>query len=75
MNQAPREIEVGFVEDKANRMGGVGEPAVAPVAAAVANAVYDATGVWLYEMPFTPERVLAALDAAGKATPAATPES
>jgi hypothetical protein len=26
-------------------------------------------------MPFTPERVLAALDAAGKATPAATPES
>jgi hypothetical protein len=40
----------------------------------VAAAVYDAVGVWLYEMPFTPERVLAALQAAGKAAPgAATP--
>lgn len=71
MNETPRVIEVGFVEDKNNRMSGVGEPAVAPVPAAVAAAVYDAVGVWLYEMPFTPERVLAALQAAGKAT--ATP--
>lgn len=71
MNEVPRTIEVGFVEDKSNRMSGVGEPAVAPVPAAVAAAVYDAVGVWLYEMPFTPDRVLAALQAAGKAT--ATP--
>jgi isoquinoline 1-oxidoreductase len=71
MNETPRVIEVGFVEDKSNPMSGVGEPAVAPVPAAVAAAVYDAVGVWLYEMPFTPERVLAALQDAGKAT--ATP--
>jgi CO/xanthine dehydrogenase Mo-binding subunit len=74
MNEAPKVIEVGFVEDKNNPISGVGEPAVAPVPAAVAAAVYDAVGVWLYEMPFTPERVLAALQAAGKAAPgAATP--
>ncbi|MGC4108375.1 MAG: molybdopterin-dependent oxidoreductase [Thermomicrobiales bacterium] len=75
MNEAPRQIEVGFVEDKSNPISGVGEPAVAPVPAAVAAAVYDAVGVWLYEMPFTPDRVLAALQNAGKATPAATPAS
>jgi 4-hydroxybenzoyl-CoA reductase subunit alpha len=29
---------------------------------AVGNAIYDAVGVWLHEFPFTPERVLAALE-------------
>jgi xanthine dehydrogenase molybdenum-binding subunit len=32
-----------------------------PTAAAIANAVYDAVGVRLTELPITPERVLAAL--------------
>jgi hypothetical protein len=32
---------------------------------ALANAIYDATGVWLTKLPFTPPRVLAALRAAG----------
>jgi len=32
-----------------------------PYAPAVAAAVYDATGVWLDHLPFTPERVVAAL--------------
>jgi isoquinoline 1-oxidoreductase len=73
ISEAPRQIEVDFIEDKSNPMGGVGEPGVAPVPAAVCNAIYDATGVWIYEFPFTPERVLAALTAAGKATPAASP--
>jgi isoquinoline 1-oxidoreductase len=71
--EAPRTIEVGFVEDKTNPMAGVGEPAVAPVPGAVANAIYDATGVWIYELPMTPEKVLAALQGAGaaEATPTA----
>lgn len=37
-----------------------GEPAIFPISAAVANAVYDATGKRLREMPFLPERVRAA---------------
>jgi CO/xanthine dehydrogenase Mo-binding subunit len=40
---------------------GVGEPPVVPVAAAIANAVRDAVGVRMTEIPMTPERVLAAL--------------
>jgi nicotinate dehydrogenase subunit B len=64
MKETPT-VDVILVEDKANPMGGVGEPAVAPVPAAVANAVYDAIGVRLFEMPFTPERVLAAIQAKG----------
>lgn len=40
---------------------GVGEHCINPVAGAVANAVYNAIGVRLYEIPMTPERVLRAL--------------
>ena len=40
---------------------GAGEAACTPVGAALANAVFDATGVRLRTVPFTPERVKAAL--------------
>jgi aldehyde oxidoreductase len=40
---------------------GVGEPALIPTAPAVVNAVYNATGVRICEIPLTPERVLKAL--------------
>jgi CO/xanthine dehydrogenase Mo-binding subunit len=40
---------------------GAGEPAIIPVAAAIANALFDATGVRLREIPLTPARVRAAL--------------
>jgi CO/xanthine dehydrogenase Mo-binding subunit len=40
---------------------GVGELPYLPVAAAIAAAIHDATGVWMDEFPFTPERVLRAL--------------
>jgi nicotinate dehydrogenase subunit B len=40
---------------------GVGESASVPSAAAIANAIFDATGVRFRELPFTPERVLARL--------------
>lgn len=36
---------------------GVGEPAMVPTAAAVANAVYKATGSRIYELPITADRV------------------
>jgi len=40
---------------------GVGELPLLPVAPAIAAAIHDATGVWISEFPFTPERVLRAL--------------
>jgi CO/xanthine dehydrogenase Mo-binding subunit len=43
---------------------GAGETTCKPTIAAVANAIYDATGVRLRRAPFRPERVLAALKAA-----------
>jgi nicotinate dehydrogenase subunit B len=42
---------------------GSGEPTTAPVAAAIANAFLDATGVRLYRAPMTPAYVRAALKA------------
>ncbi len=44
---------------------GAGETICKPTIAAVANAIFDATGVRLRRVPFRPERVLAALKAAG----------
>ena len=44
---------------------GNGEPPTAAVAATIANAFFDATGIRLYEAPMTPARVRAALKAAG----------
>ncbi len=43
---------------------GVGESASVPSAAAIANAIFDATGVRFRELPFTPERIRAGLEAA-----------
>src|SRR5713101_4400489 len=40
---------------------GVGEPPVVPVAAAIANAIRDAVGVRMTQIPMTPEHVFAAL--------------
>jgi CO/xanthine dehydrogenase Mo-binding subunit len=46
---------------------GVGEAPIVPPLAAIANAIYDATGVRMRDLPFSPPKVLAALEAAGKA--------
>jgi xanthine dehydrogenase YagR molybdenum-binding subunit len=42
-------------------VAGIGEPPIVPTLAAVANAVYNAIGVRVRELPMTPDRVLAAL--------------
>jgi nicotinate dehydrogenase subunit B len=52
---------------------GVGESASVPSAAAIANAIFDATGVRFRELPFTPERILAGLRGGQPAPRAALP--
>jgi CO/xanthine dehydrogenase Mo-binding subunit len=47
---------------------GIGEMANNPQPPAIAAAVYDAIGVWVTELPITPERVLRALEAKAEPT-------
>ena len=70
------EVEVVLIESEgvgkgqaAGPMGakGMGEPSLIPIAAAVGNAIADAVGKRIAIMPFMPERVMEALDAAGAA--------
>jgi nicotinate dehydrogenase subunit B len=55
------EIEIVLINRPEMPALGGGEPSSAPIAAAIANAIFDATGVRLREAPFTPARVLAGL--------------
>ena len=60
------EIEVIIVSDGDSQISntgvkGVGEPATIPTAPAIANAVYNALGVRIRSLPFTPDKVLDAL--------------
>jgi CO/xanthine dehydrogenase Mo-binding subunit len=50
-------IETVLVDNPAMPPQGCGEPAITPIGAVIANAVYDAIGVRLYELPMTPARV------------------
>jgi len=58
-------IHVHFVEtaDDQGPFGakGVGEPGMVPTAPALANAIYDAIGVRIRELPITPDKIVAAL--------------
>src|SRR5690606_18076548 len=51
MTEAPKAIETYFVENQLDPTG-LGEPAYPPVFAALANALYQATGKRLYDQPF-----------------------
>ena len=55
------EIDIVLINRPEMPALGGGEPSSAPIAAAIANAIFDATGVRLREAPFTPERMLAGL--------------
>jgi len=57
MNDAPVQVDVHFVES-GNLPTGVGEPGVPPVIAALANAIYAATGKRLREMPFSKQKLV-----------------
>ena len=55
------EVQVVLINRTEMQPLGGGEPSIVPVPAAIANAVFDATGVRLRDVPLTAERVLAAL--------------
>lgn len=59
MSEVP-EIDVHIVNSN-DSIGGIGEPGVPPLAPAVANAFFSATGVRIRRIPLTPQRVLEAL--------------
>jgi xanthine dehydrogenase YagR molybdenum-binding subunit len=58
------EIDVILYDQPERGVIGIGEPPTIPTSAAVANAVFHATGVRLRELPMTPDKVLAALEEA-----------
>jgi len=55
--EAPDAVEIVLVDPGDKPPVGAGEPATCPIPAAIANAVFDATGVRLRTVPFTAERV------------------
>jgi CO/xanthine dehydrogenase Mo-binding subunit len=54
-------IEAVLVNRPDEAACGAGETAITVVAAAIGNAIFDATGARIRQIPFTPERVKAAL--------------
>ncbi len=61
----PIDAQVLETHDKDGPFGakGIGEPGCVPTAPAIANAIYDAIGTRIKELPITPERVLSAIRA------------
>lgn len=59
------EIDVVIVNRPDMPWKGIGEPVTVPVSSAIANAIYDATGARVRDLPLTPDRVKAAIDSLG----------
>jgi xanthine dehydrogenase YagR molybdenum-binding subunit len=57
----PPEIEVIIFDEPERGVIGIGEPPTVPTSGAIANAVYNAIGVRMRELPITPDKVLNAL--------------
>jgi CO/xanthine dehydrogenase Mo-binding subunit len=61
IKDAPESIEIILIDHPEIPPGGAGESSSRPTAAALANAIFDATGIRLRQAPFTPERLKAGL--------------
>ncbi|MGB7624745.1 MAG: molybdopterin cofactor-binding domain-containing protein, partial [Terriglobia bacterium] len=57
------EIEAILVKNDELTPQGGGEPAIVPIGAVIANAIFDAVGARLFQMPMTPDRVKEAIKA------------
>ncbi len=67
--EAPEVVNILVeTDDPAGPFGakGVGEPPVIPTAPAIANAIFDAVGVRITELPITPDKILKALEEKAK---------
>jgi CO/xanthine dehydrogenase Mo-binding subunit len=58
---APPELVSTCLESESGELHGIGEMTLPPVAPAIANAVEDAVGVRIRDLPITAEKVLRAL--------------
>jgi nicotinate dehydrogenase subunit B len=58
---APDQVDIVMINHPEIAQSGAGEAATRPVAAAIANAVFDATGVRIRRAPLSPENVKRAL--------------
>jgi CO/xanthine dehydrogenase Mo-binding subunit len=54
-------IETVIIDDKNATPQGGGEPAIIVMGAVIANAIYDAVGVRLFQLPMSPERIKGAI--------------
>jgi len=61
ITETPEAIDCVLIDRPDAPPTGAGEPSIRPVAAAIANAIFDATGVRIRRVPFSPDRVKAAL--------------
>jgi CO/xanthine dehydrogenase Mo-binding subunit len=61
ITETPAVIDVVLIDRPNVPASGAGEPSMRPLAAAVANAIFDATGVRIRRVPFTPDRVRASM--------------
>ena len=57
------EVTIELIDQPGKPYLGVGEGAMGPAPAAIANAVFDAVGVRLRQIPFTPEKIKQAIEA------------
>jgi len=61
ITETPGDVNVVLINYPDIAPTGAGEPSIRPVAAAIANAIFDATGVRIRRVPFSPDRVKSAL--------------
>jgi CO/xanthine dehydrogenase Mo-binding subunit len=68
IKDAPKDIQVILIEHPKEYgvfgAHGIGEPPMGPPAPTITNAVYNAVGIWIHDMPISREKVLAALKSA-----------
>jgi CO/xanthine dehydrogenase Mo-binding subunit len=61
ITETPEKIEFALIDHPELPPTGAGEPSMRPLTAAIANAIFDATGVRIRRVPFSPDRVKQAL--------------